>query len=141
MSEGSFLDSNVVVYAFQEKEPRKKAIASLLIESSTDGHVAISFQVVSETLNVLTQKAVPPLTSAEAEIALNTLLEPIWKVGPSVALYSSALALQARYRYSFYDSLIIAAALEAGCDRLFSEDLQHGQRIDGLTIVNPFLET
>jgi predicted nucleic acid-binding protein len=44
-----------------------------------------------------------------------------------------------RYGFHFYDSLIVAAALEAGCSRLFSEDLQHGQRIDGLTVENPFL--
>ena len=141
MSEGSFLDSNVVVYAFQDKDPRKRAIASQLIQRARDGQVTISFQVVTETLNVLTQKVVPPLTPEEAEMALNTVLSPMWRVGPSVALYSSALALQARYEYTFYDSLIIAAALEANCERLLSEDLQHGQRIDGLTIVNPFLVT
>jgi predicted nucleic acid-binding protein len=55
-------------------------------------------------------------------------------------LYQRALDIQARYRYGFYDALIIAAALEAGCIRLYSEDLQHGQRIERLTIENPFLE-
>jgi predicted nucleic acid-binding protein len=57
---------------------------------------------------------------------------------PSTALYIRAVEVRTRYRYSFYDSLIIAAALEAGCTRLYSEDLQHGQRIERLTIVNPF---
>jgi predicted nucleic acid-binding protein len=57
---------------------------------------------------------------------------------PTEALYRSCLRLQDRYRYSFYDSLIIAAALDSGCDRLYTEDLQDGQRIEGLTIVNPF---
>ncbi len=55
-----------------------------------------------------------------------------------MALYRSALQLQLRWRFSFYDSLIVAAALEAGCKRLLSEDLQHGQRIETLTIENPF---
>jgi predicted nucleic acid-binding protein len=58
---------------------------------------------------------------------------------PSDRLYSSAIEIQTRYRYSFYDALIIAAALEAGCTRLLSEDMQHGQRIEGMTIENPFL--
>ena len=58
---------------------------------------------------------------------------------PSHALYRRALEIQARYRYGFYDSLIIAAALEAGCQRLLSEDMQHGQQIEHLRIVNPFL--
>ena len=59
---------------------------------------------------------------------------------PSQGLYHRALDIQARYRYGFYDALIIAAALDAGCTRLYSEDLQHGQRIDGLIIENPFKE-
>ena len=59
---------------------------------------------------------------------------------PSLSLYRRALDLQTRYRYGFYDSLVIAAALDAGCTRLYSEDLQDGQRIEGLTIKNPFLE-
>jgi predicted nucleic acid-binding protein len=53
-------------------------------------------------------------------------------------LYASALRLQARWRFGFYDSLIVAAALEGGCRRLLSEDLQHGQRIETLTIEDPF---
>jgi len=59
---------------------------------------------------------------------------------PSEALYRRALEIKPRYGYSFYDSLIIAAALTAGCRRVYSEDLQHGQRIGQLTIVNPFLD-
>lgn len=59
-------------------------------------------------------------------------------VMPSSALYGRALELQARYHYSFYDSLILAAALESGCTRVLSEDLQDCQRIEGLTIENPF---
>ena len=57
---------------------------------------------------------------------------------PTRALYQRALDLQTRYQFRFYDALIVAAALAAGCTRLYSEDLQHGQRIEGLTIVNPF---
>ena len=59
---------------------------------------------------------------------------------PSHALYRRALEIQTRYGYGFYDSLIIAAALEAGCQHLLSEDMQHGQQIEQLRIVNPFLE-
>jgi predicted nucleic acid-binding protein len=69
---------------------------------------------------------------------LATTLEPLWRVQPSAELFRAGLALQARYRFGFYDSLIVAAALSAGCARLYSEDLQHGQRIEGLTIEDPF---
>jgi predicted nucleic acid-binding protein len=69
---------------------------------------------------------------------LTTVLAPLWRVVPSEELYERALEVMARYGYSFYDSLIIASALSAGCTRLLTEDLQHGQRIEGLTIHNPF---
>ena len=64
---------------------------------------------------------------------------PLWQVNPTAALYQSAITLQGRYGFSFYDSLIVAAALEGGCTRLYSEDLQHGQQIQRLTILNPFV--
>ena len=69
---------------------------------------------------------------------LNEILMPLWQVNPSAALYQDAVSILGRYGFSFYDSLIVAAALEAGCTRLYSEDLQHGQRIQRLTILNPF---
>lgn len=69
---------------------------------------------------------------------LATTLEPLWGVQPSAELFRAGLALQSRYGFGFYGSLIIAAALSAGCSRLYSTDFQHGQRIEGLTIENPF---
>lgn len=59
--------------------------------------------------------------------------------GPSQRLYARALELRRRYQFPFYDALVVAGALEAGCTRLLTEDLQHGQQLDGLTIENPFL--
>ena len=64
----------------------------------------------------------------------------IVRLPASLSLYRRALDIQARYRYGFYDSLIVAAALDAGCTRLYSEDLQDGQKIEALTIENPLLE-
>jgi predicted nucleic acid-binding protein len=58
---------------------------------------------------------------------------------PSQSLYVKSIDIQERYKFSFYESLIITAALEAGCSTLYSEDLQHGQRIETLTINNPFI--
>jgi predicted nucleic acid-binding protein len=64
----------------------------------------------------------------------------LYRAPASLSLYRRALDLQTRYHYGFYDSLIIAAALDAGCTRLYSEDLQDGQQIEGLTIRDPFSE-
>jgi len=94
--------------------------------------------VVQEVLNVLTRKLRLLMNVEDATRYLANTLEPLWRVQPGAELFPSGLSLQARYKFSFYDSLIIAAALAARCTRLYSEDLQHGQRIDGLTIEDPF---
>jgi predicted nucleic acid-binding protein len=138
---GEFIDSNVFVYLFDETDDRKREAAERLVDSALQTHnTSISFQVVQETLNVLTRNLPTPMSVEGAKDFLRQVLVPLWRVSPSPALYDRALDLQSRYRYGFYDSLIIAAALDAGCTQLFSEDLQDGQRIEGLTIRNPFLE-
>ena len=138
---GDFIDSNVFVYLFDETDERKRGIADGIVESALQAHSAsISFQVVQETLNVVTCKLPTPMTAEDAGRFLEQVLAPLWRGSPSLALFRRALDLQARYRYSFYDSLIVAAALDAGCSRLYSEDLHDGQRIEGLTIENPFVE-
>lgn len=67
------------------------------------------------------------------------MLVPMWRVFPSDRLYRQALGIKQRYSTSFYDALIVAGALEAGCTQLLSEDFQHGQTIEGVQICNPFL--
>jgi predicted nucleic acid-binding protein len=69
-----------------------------------------------------------------------TFLSPLLRIYPSILLYKRGLIIQSRYQFSFYDSLIIAAALEVGCTTLYSEDLQHGQQIEQLIVKNPFIE-
>lgn len=138
---GEFIDSNVFVYLFDETDDRKREAAERIVDSALQTHNAsISFQVVQETLNVLTRKLPTPMTVEGAKDFLRQVLVPLWRVSPSPALYDRALDLQSRYRYGFYDSLIVAAALDTGCTRLYSEDLQDGQRIERLSIRNPFLE-
>jgi predicted nucleic acid-binding protein len=139
MSGADFLDSNVLIYLFDREDPRRRRIAERLVEQAIEtGTAVISHQVVQETLNVITRKIKPALTAREAQAALRDIFTPLWRVMPSPALYTRTLELQERYQYSFYDSLILAAALESGCTRLLTEDLQDGHRIEGLTIENPF---
>src|SRR3954453_8188759 len=130
-----FLDSNVFLYLFDEVNATKRAVAETLIRSAiADGTGIISFQVVQETLNTLTRGKVVAATPDDARRFLDDVLTPLLRVNPSPSLYQRGLDLQSRYRYSFYDSLIICSALESGCSQLLSEDLQDGQRIEGLTI-------
>ncbi|HZS01401.1 MAG TPA: PIN domain-containing protein [Chloroflexota bacterium] len=134
-----FLDSNLFVYLFDNTDAVKRQVAEELVRAGIDnGTAIISFQVVQEVLNVVTQKLPTPATPEQARRLLDEVLVPLWSVMPSQALYDRALDVRARYQFHFYDALIVAAALAAGCTRLYSEDLQHGQRIERLTILNPF---
>ncbi len=136
---GDFLDSNIFVYLFDETDERKSGVAGRIVGSGLRNRSAIiSFQVVQETLNVVTRKLATPMTAEGARSFMEDVLTPLFRVPASIPLYNRTLDVQARYRYGFYDSLILAAALDAGCDRLYSEDLQSGQRIEGLKIENPF---
>ena len=138
MSAEHFLDANVLVYMFDDTNVGKRRQAEALVnESLASGTGCVSFQVVQETLNVLIRRL--GFAVEDARRVLEQVLVPLWQVNPSAILYQDAIALQGRYGFSFYDSLIIAAALEAGCARLYSEDMQHGQQIQRLTIVNPFM--
>jgi predicted nucleic acid-binding protein len=138
---GDFLDTNVFVYLFDETDERKRAVANNIVQEALASRSGqISHHVVQETLNVLTRKLASPMSPQDAQRFLDQVLAPLWQVMPSFNFYRQGLEIQARYRFSFYDSLIVAAALESGCTRLLSEDLQQGQRIEGLTIVNPFVD-
>lgn len=141
MSVENFIDSNVFIYELEAADERKARIAEQIIRDGIANDTAcISFQVIQEILNTVLRKAEIPLGPDAAAAYLDAVLAPLFKVGASIDLYQRALDVQVRYRYSFYDSLIIAAALTAGCVRIYSEDLQGGQRIEGLTIVNPFAD-
>jgi len=119
---------------FQEDDGDKSAIARALIEA----HPVTSVQAINETVSVLTRKY--GFTLAEAHEVAESLLELCEVVPVDAATVREAIRLARRYSLSHWDSLIVAAALLAGCDILYSEDLQHGQVFDGgLTIVNPFL--
>lgn len=141
MSAEDFIDTNVFIYHLDASDPRKQAIAERIIRQAlTGGNACISYQVIQECLNTALWKAQVALDIAQGRAYLETVLAPLLRVSASVALYRRALEVQASWGFGFYDSLIVAAALTAGCTRLLSEDLQHGQRIETLTIHDPFRE-
>lgn len=139
MSAEDFIDTNVFVYHLDASDARKHRVAEGIVrEALSSGNACISFQVVQECLNSVQRKAKVGLDSSAARSYLDAVLAPLMQVPASATLYHRALDVQTRWKFSFYDSLIVAAALTAGCSRLLSEDMQHDQRIDGLTIHNPF---
>jgi predicted nucleic acid-binding protein len=135
-----FLDTNVFVYSFDRESQQKQAISRHLIATalSTQRGV-ISTQVVQEFLNVALRRFAHLLSAAHAREYLGSVLAPLCLQFPSIAFYSQALVIQVETGYSWYDALIVAAALELGCDTLFSEDLQDGRTIRGLAIINPYI--
>ncbi len=139
MSVENFLDTNIIVYSFDAMAPAKANIAQALIGKSLrewDG--AISWQVVQEFCNLALRKFVSPMTAPECALYARKVLFPLCKVWPSESLYSEALELVGETGYSYYDCLILAAALETGANRLLTEDLQNGTKVRSLEIVNPF---
>lgn len=140
MSADTFIDTNVFVYHLDASDAGKHAVAEQVVRHALgEGRGCISFQVVQECLNTVLRKAEVPLDEAGARSYLDAVLLPLMQVPSTAALYRRALDVRQRWRFSFYDSLIVAAALQAGCRRLLSEDLQHGQRIERLVVENPFL--
>ncbi|MEO7255444.1 MAG: PIN domain-containing protein [Casimicrobium sp.] len=140
MSGGDFIDSNVFVYTFDLLDDEKRNQAQKTVRAALNsGTGVISYQVVQETLNVLTRKIKTPVSDDLVLNLVERVMQPMWRVMPSVGLFKSALHNQSRYALSFYDALIVAAAQEAGCKRLYSEDMQHGQAFGKLKIVNPFV--
>ena len=134
-----FLDTNIFVYSFDRSSPAKlRRSAQLVRQAAATRKGVVSYQVVHEFFNVALRRFAPPMTVAEAEQYLGTVFRPLLAIHSSQLLYAEALRLQNRYRLAWYDSVIVAGAIEAQCSILYSEDLQHGQEFGDLRIENPF---
>jgi predicted nucleic acid-binding protein len=127
-----FLNTNVLVYAVLSDDPRCPTAERLLAAGGT-----VSVQVLNEFANVARGKLKWPWRDIEATLTLvRSQSRRVRDI--SVSTHEAALALARDHGLAFYDALIVAAALEAGCDTLFSEDMQHGRKFGSLTVVNPF---
>ena len=140
MSGKFFLDTNVFVYSFDTSAPAKARRAGDLIRRAVGtGKGIVSYQVVQEFFNLALRRFAQPMTVAEAEQYLATVFRPLLAIHSSQAVYGEALRLCGRYSLSWYDALIVAAAIEGESTLLLSEDLQDGQRFGDLRVQNPFL--
>ena len=140
MSDRFFLDTNIFVYSFDRSAPAKAGKAENLIAKAIETQKGVvSYQVVQEFFNVALKRFSHPMRVADAEQYLGTVFRPLLSVHSSASLYGEALRLQAKTGLSWFDSLIVSAALQANCDLVFTEDLRHGQRFGGLRVENPFL--
>lgn len=129
----AFFDSNVLIYAFTQAGNKTDTARQIL---SIGG--AVNVQALNETANTLQRKFNVgwPRIGQIVDAILATCPNPL---PLTLETHRSGLRICERYGYSVYDGLIIAAALEGRCSKLYSEDMQHGQIIEGLRIENPFL--
>ena len=133
----SFLDTNVLVYADAGDEPARQARAvTLIAEHRRQGTGVLSTQVLQEYANVALRKLRLPLPLVRERLAFYARLEV---VPATPALIAGALDLHALRGFSFYDALIVQAAITSGCAQLLTEDMQTGAVVEGLRIVNPFM--
>ena len=131
-----FSDTNILIYAYSSTENDKRTRALAILQHP----LTLSIQVVNEFHWVMSRKYQVALAQLQA---VNRALFTFYQIQPiGQATIDKALQLAQTHQYSYWDSLIIAAALEAECAILYSEDMQHGQLIEQqLNIVNPFLES
>ncbi len=130
----TFIDSNILLYLYTEDEKRKEFVMSLMTSDYT-----ISTQVVNENVNVCLKKL--KLGKEEAYNHGRTLLETFTIVHIYQSTIVSAFSISVKYGFSYWDSLIVAAALENDYEVLFTEDMQDSQLIEGrLKLKNPFLD-
>lgn len=138
MTAACFLDTNILVYAYNTDGGPKHEVSRQLLEKLWKNQTGIlSTQVLIECAAVLTGKY------KQTAQQVVEWLEPYqeWHIiGVNLTLLTKALGLKNKFKFSFWDSLILQAALESNTRILYSEDFQHGQKIGGLTILNPFIQ-
>jgi predicted nucleic acid-binding protein len=134
-----FFDSNVLVYVVDDNEPKKQKIAVELITHSIENNNGmISTQSLQEFYNVVTKKMM--CTKEKALLYITNFIETFEVKQVDCEIILHGIDLSIKTQFSFWDSLILAAASDSGCLVCYSEDLNNGQVVDGVKILNPFSE-
>jgi predicted nucleic acid-binding protein len=135
-----FFDTNVVVYCFDATTPDKQSRAKdLIAQALSSGQGVVSYQVVQEFCYVASKNQRLSLPRERILAYVKLVLQPMNLIAPSAELLEAALLIRSKNGFSFHDSLVIAAAQAAQCQVLYSEDMQHGQLLGSLKVINPFL--
>lgn len=131
-----FLDTNVLVYSVDQKDPAKQRKAREIVATAVRGHdFIISAQVLNEFSNIALLKLKMTVPEVRKFVSIFKFIK---SVSLDCAWTDRALAIKEQYRIQFFDSLLIAAAEAAGCDEFWTEDLNDGQMYCGIKAVNPF---
>src|SRR5579884_1475629 len=137
MNAKAFIDTNILIYAHDLDAGAKHDVAKRILQQLWSERAgALSTQVLQEFYVNVTRKITSPLPKKSARAVVNSYL--VWCVDATSEEISAAFRIEDEARIGFWDALIVAAALKAGADRILSEDLNPGQTISGVRIVNPF---
>jgi predicted nucleic acid-binding protein len=137
MNGKTFVDTNIMVYAHDLDSAQKHHVASRVVTSLWNQKMGVlSTQVLQEFYVVATRKMAVPMTALDARSIVRAYLP--WSVGADGVMVLQASEIEERNHISFWDAMIVAAAHRAGAGRILTEDLNHGQRIEGILIENPF---
>lgn len=137
MQDRVFVDSNIFLYAFSDLDMEKQKIASEIVSQA---NCVISSQVLNEVSNNLIKKL--SFNNSEISRFIESAYSRYWVAGVGEDTFLKACELRESYKFSYYDSLIVASASLEGCQRLYSEDMQHGLVLSNqMMIVNPFIKT
>ena len=137
MSAPDFLDTNVLVYAYDSGDRRKQRAAQELVRKALEGDMRLSAQVLAEFAATLLHKMSPPARPADVKAALDALW-PIPVIASDAEMVRRAVEAKAQFGLHFYDGMIVAAAERGGCGRIWSEDFNPGQKYFGIAVENPF---
>lgn len=138
MSDKTFVDSNILIYAHDADAKRKQGIAKEILRELWEGATGIvSMQVLQEFYVHVTRKIPSPLSRDAARVVVNTYA--FWCIETTAAEIATAFRVEDEARLGFWDALIISSAAKGGAARILSEDLNHGQKIFGIRIENPFM--
>jgi predicted nucleic acid-binding protein len=137
MPDPEFLDTNVLVYAYDLGDSHKQRVAQDLVRRALAGDILASTQVLAEFAATLLHKMKPAARPEDVAAVLDAL-SPIRVVVPDADIVRRAVEVRAEYGLHFYDGMIVAAAERGGCVRIWSEDLHAGQKYFGIAVENPF---
>src|ERR1700674_5657 len=132
-----FLDTNVLVYAYDASDPAKQTVAQELVKKAIAGGIVISSQVLGEFAATLLHKVSLPARPEDVNELLD-VLAPIKLVVPDGGIVRRAVEARSAYGLHFYDGMIVAAAERARCERIWSEDFNPSQKYFGIAVANPF---
>jgi predicted nucleic acid-binding protein len=140
MSDRAFLDTNILVYAYDQHDPQKQRKAQALITGGIEQeNLFLSVQVLSEFFNVVTRHISQPMTTDEAQRIIGVIsILPVQEI--DLAMVNRAIDTHKMYRISYWDALIVSAAERGGCALILSEDFSDGQAYHEILVRNPFTE-